>query len=223
MDVVNCKKLDLSTERLNKDETEALVRAMRSRVEILSLITFTDWQMDYDTFSKYKGDGKCREVHIIDNHDHISSSLLDSVHCEKLHLFNRSKELNKDETEALVRAMISRVEIVFLGESQDGVYKDPVCLDFETLKMYKGDGKCKEVHCNRVAIGWSWFDGYRDYCDIDEDEYEDLISAGDGFIMGKKDKWLDDERAETWAEQMNWDIEVKIKNCEFLLSRKKKV
>ena len=77
LDVAYCEKLQLSTERLNKEETEALASAMRSRVEILSLMTFKDWEMDYDTFSKYKGDGKCREVHLIDNSDQCWSELFE--------------------------------------------------------------------------------------------------------------------------------------------------
>ena len=114
--------------------------------------------------------------------------------------------------------MTSRVEILHLGGSKDGV-----TLDFETLKMYKGDGKCREVHCNGVLIGWSWFDNPYDYCDFDDDDHKNLITAGDGDILGRKDKWLDDESAATWAEQMNWDLKVKIQTCEYLLSRKKTV
>ena len=223
LDGVHCKVLDLATEKLNHEETEALVRAMRSRVEKLILMTFEDWEMDYDTFSKYKGDGKCSEVHLIDCSDNNLSSLLDSVNCKELHLLSRSTDLNQAKTEALVRAMTSRVEIVHLGGSKDGVYKDSVCLDFETLKKYKGDGKCKEVHCNHVSMGWSSFDGPREYWDFSKDEHEDLITASDGYILGKKDKWLDDDSAKTWAEKIDWDIEVKIQNCEFLLSRKKEV
>ena len=200
LDVVKCKELYLFTERLNQEETEALVRVMTSRVEILRLdFSNMEWDMDYNTFSKYKGDGKCRELHIIDCPDSVQ--ILDSVNCKELHLFTQSNGLSKDETEALVRAMTSRVEIVHLG---GGVYTDTfgfensVTLDIETLQKYKGDGKCREVHCNSVL--------YRP-------------TPGDFEYF----KWLDEESAETWAEQMNWDIEVKIQNGEFLLSRKKKV
>ena len=48
-------------------------------------------------------------------------------------------------------------------------------------------------------------------------------ASSHGDILGMKDKWFDDESAETWAEQMNWDLQVKIQNCEYLLSRKKTV
>jgi len=201
-DAVDCKELHLLTEILNQEETEALVRAMTTRVEILRLNLHMEWDMAYDTFSKYKGDGKCTELHINDCPDYHLSPLLDSVNFKELHLhpFTGSKNLSQGETEALVRAMTSRVEIVHLGGSKDGV-----TLDFETLKMYKGDGKCREVHCNGVSIGWSWLLGV------------------DGDILGRKDKWLTDESAATWAEQMNWDLKVKIQNCEYLLSRKKTV
>ena len=199
LDNIQCKELYLVKQTLNQEETEALVRAMTSRVEILRLDFSNEWDMDYDTFSKYKGDGKCRELHIIDCPDSVQ--ILDSVNCKELHLFTQSNGLSKDETEALVRAMTSRVEIVHLG---GGVYTDTfgfensVTLDIETLQKYKGDGKCREVHCNSVL--------YRP-------------TPGDFEYF----KWLDEESAETWAEQMNWDIEVKIQNGEFLLSRKKKV
>ena len=177
-----------------------------------------EWDLDYDTFGKYKGDRKCKELHIFDSPDYYLSPLLDSVNCKELHLFAGIKELDHDETEALVRAMTSRVEIVHLGGS-----RETVTLRFDTLKMYKGDGKCSEVHCNRLCIGQSKFDGPRDYWDFNEEDHENLIYSGDGFIFGMKDKWLDDESAKTWAEEMNWDLEVKIQNGEYLLSRKKKV
>ena len=75
--------------------------------------------------------------------------------------------MNQEETEALVRAMSSRVEIVHLGnkESVWSKWGDlPVSLDFDTLTKYKGDGKCSEVHCNNLHIGWSDDNG-DDSCD----------------------------------------------------------
>jgi len=218
LDGVNCKELHMFTERLNQEETEALVRAMTARVKKLCLKMHHEWDMDYDTFSKYKGDGKCTELHIHYYSDYYLSTLLDSVNCKELHLFTGSKDLILGETEALVRAMTSRVEILHLGGSND-----EVTLHFDILKLYKGDGKCREVHCHSVCIGWSWFDDHYEYEYFDEDDRKKLIVVGDGYILGMKDKWFDDESAETWAEQMNWDLQVKIQNCEYLLSRKKKV
>ena len=74
------------------------------------------------------------------------TSLLDSVYCKDLRL---TQKLNQEETEALVRAMTSRVEIVYLGSSYW-----VTSLDVDTLTKYQGDGKCREVHCcvNRMQI-----------------------------------------------------------------------
>ena len=74
------------------------------------------------------------------------ASLLDSVYCKDLRL---TQKLNQKETEALVRAMTSRVEIVYLGSSYW-----VTSLDVDTLTKYQGDGKCREVHCcvNRMQI-----------------------------------------------------------------------
>ena len=116
-----------------------------------------------------------------------------------------------------MRAMTSRVEIVHLG-GMDGVNKTTVTLDFDTLTEYKGDGICREVHCNHMCIGW--------HTDDDEDfEFEDdeekLITDEDCLVVGGKDKWMDDESAATWAKQMNWDLQLKNEHCEYILSRKK--
>ena len=153
LDNVKCKKLNLVDEQtLNQEETEALVQAMTSRVEIVQL--FTDSvRMDLDTLRKYKGGGKCKEVHIIiGGYDADLANLLDSISCMELHLYTKMRKLIQEETEALVRAMTSRVEIVQLGprweESGDNPFKFPITLDFDTLAKYKGDGKCSEVHFN---------------------------------------------------------------------------
>ena len=232
LDAVNCRELYMCIERLNQEETEALVRAMTSRVKILSLSW--EFHMDFDAFRMYKGDGMCKEVHIsnysyqgnlrIFNYsEYRLSSLLDSVTCKELHLWNETKNLDKVDTEALVRAMTSRVEIVHLG-GKNGDYKDTVSLDFDTLTKYKGDGKCREVHCNHVCIGWSEVDDIfgRDY----DEEYDELgrglyITTDEyGYFHDKKDKWMDVESAETWAKQMNWDLKVINQDGEYLLSRK---
>jgi len=219
LDAVNCKELHLFTGSLNQEETEALVRAMTSRVEILHLALHTMFYMDYDAFGKYSGDGKCTELHIIHHPESHLSPLLDSVNIKELHLFAGSTDWNRDETEALVRAMSSRVEILHLG-GKDEDHKDTVTLDFDTLKMYKGDGKCREVHCNKVCIGWSKFDTLYDYWDFDEDDYENLITSSECYVYGMKNKWLDEEGAKNWAGQMNWDFRVKNQDCNYVLSRK---
>merc|ERR1712137_4786 len=100
----------------------------------------------------------------------------DSLHCKELHLAQR---LNQEETEALVRAMTSRVEIVHLG-NRDGV----ISLDINTLTKYKGDGKCREVH-------FFWID----------------------LLNGGGDQWIDYESTETWAEEINWNIDISLLSC----------
>ena len=219
LDAVNCKELHLNINILNQEETEALASAMTSRIETLHLSVDHMFHMDYDAFSKYKGDGKCTEVHIYNHPDNYLSPLLDSVNIKELHLFSGSTELNQDETEALVRALTSRVEILHLG-GKDEDNKNTVTLDFDTLKMYKGDGMCRSVHCNSVCIGWSKFDTLYEYCDFDEDDHENLISCSESYVYGMKDMWLNEEGAENWAGKMNWDLRVKNQDCEFVLSRK---
>ena len=86
LESVHCKELDLFAEKLNQEETEALVRAMTSRVETLRLVLSKNFDMDFDTFRKYKRDGKCREVRIINNYDYDLTILLDSVNCKELHI-----------------------------------------------------------------------------------------------------------------------------------------
>ena len=152
LDNIQCKELYLVKQTLNQEETEALVQAMTSRVEIVQL--FTDCvRMDLDTLRKYKGGGKCKEVHIIiSGNDADLANLLDSISCKEIHLYTNFRKLIQEETEALVRAMTSRVEIVQLGprkeESGYNLFKSPITLDFDTLAKYKGDGKCSEVHFN---------------------------------------------------------------------------
>ena len=228
-DAIKCKELHLHIDKVNQEETEALVRAMTTRVEILHLDTFFKFQIDSDTFSMYGGDGKCREVHICCHSEYHLSPLLDSVNCKELHLFVKSRCLRKEETESLVRAMTSRVEIVHLGgKDKDGEYRDSISLDFDTLTKYKGDGKCREVHCNHVCIGWRDDDDddasdhdYEDPDERDERRGRILIKNDEGHhVYGLKDKWIDDGRAETWAEQMNWDLKVENQDGDYLLSRK---
>ena len=95
--------------------------------------------------------------------------------------------------------MTSRVEILQLGTKDDDQYNDTqyhtgVNLDFDMITQYKGDGMCREVHCNCLGFGkiYQW---------INEDKI-----------------------ANTWAEKMNWDINEFRKNgYSCLLTRKKDV
>ena len=211
LDHIDCKELVLKNQTMNQVETEALVRAMTTRIEIVHLYLVDDegfFNLDCDTFRKYQGDGKCREIHITNYTKYDLTSLLDSVNCKELYLSTSlnvpmTRELNQKETEALVRAMTSRVEIVHLGYRVGiGGY---ISLDYDILTKFTGDGKCREVHCNAACIGDS---------DL-ELECRDAIS---------RYKWLGEESGDedgvTWAEMMNWDRK-SFTGHGFLLTRKK--
>ena len=66
-------------------------------------------------------------------------NILDSVKCEWL--FINSQTLSSEETQALVRAMESGVEEVWLGEEGE------VSLDIRALTQYSGQGKCGWLRC----------------------------------------------------------------------------
>ena len=174
-----------------------------------SLSEMDDLRLAFDTFRKYKGDGKCREVHITIFYECDLTNLLDSISCNKLQLCTWAKKLNQEETEALVRAMTSRVEIVHLGERNSDSGDLAFSLDFDTLTKYKGDGTCREVHCNYLRIGWS------------DDDGDDSFDSCESPEQVSKDKYIDATSAQTWAEKMNWDLEQF--SGGYLLSRKKQV
>ena len=66
-------------------------------------------------------------------------TFLDSVKSEKLIISKES--LGSKETEALVRAMESRVEVLYCN----------VTLKISILMEYSGQGKCKQVKCFKAA------------------------------------------------------------------------
>ena len=68
-------------------------------------------------------------------------TLLDSVQCEKLNIMSQS--LGREETQALVRAMESRVEKVRLCDVE---------LDMETLTKYSGQGRCRVLNYGTYEI-----------------------------------------------------------------------
>ena len=99
-------------------------------------------------------------VSSVTSHVHIKSvtgcdlvAILDSLECEKL-LINKQK-LGRDETQALLRAMETRVEDVFLTN---------VDIDIKALTEYSGQGRCRyiqiasdtEVKFTRVLVRWVW-------------------------------------------------------------------
>ena len=64
-------------------------------------------------------------------------TILDSVRSKKMEISRQS--LDSEETQALVRAMQSRVEEVVLSYE--------VTLDIRSLMEYSGQGKCRVVRC----------------------------------------------------------------------------
>ena len=131
-------------------------------------------------------------------HNYDVTSLLDSLDCKELHLTQR---LNQEETEALVRAMTSRVEIVHLGSK-----KGMVSLDVDTLTKYKGNGKCREVQCVWVKFT----------PDVEEDQDHDVGGAAGDVDQGEEDddngyivQWIEHQKHQAhcikrWAKEMNW-------------------
>ena len=69
------------------------------------------------------------------------SPILDSLQCKTLEIDSQS--LNTEETQALVRAMESRVEELELD--------DGLALEIRDMMEYSGQGKCWEVWCDRDA------------------------------------------------------------------------
>ena len=70
--------------------------------------------------------------------------LIDSVNCNKLCIFKQN--LDKEATEAVVRAMDTRIE-----EAEIFYYKlgEEEMLDIEALTKYNGKGRCKKIRFTR--------------------------------------------------------------------------
>ena len=64
-------------------------------------------------------------------------SVLDSLKCYSLSF--QSQSMGREETQALVRAMETRVENVTGGDG----YGEKVTLDIEELLKYSGEGRCR--------------------------------------------------------------------------------
>lgn len=73
--------------------------------------------------------------------------ILDSLQCHMLSIARQS--LSTEETQALVRAMETRVHTVVLGSDHffAGSSNGDVNLDIEVLTTYSGEGKCSAVSC----------------------------------------------------------------------------
>lgn len=62
IDSVKCKKLCIFKQNLDKEATEAVVRAMDTRIELAHLERGKDiqWKLDMEALNKYNGKGRCR-------------------------------------------------------------------------------------------------------------------------------------------------------------------
>ena len=58
LDSLQCQEIRLGCERLGREETQALVRAMESRVEKVFL--YNEIELDMEVLSEYSGQGRCR-------------------------------------------------------------------------------------------------------------------------------------------------------------------
>ena len=61
LDSLQCKTLEIDSQSLNTEETQALVRAMETGVEEVSL-SYYHGNVDIETLTMYSGQGKCRLV-----------------------------------------------------------------------------------------------------------------------------------------------------------------
>ena len=88
--------------------------------------------------------------------------IIDSVRSNKLGIFNQN--LDREATEALVRAMNTRIEFAAIGYYKKfkmrswGFEEEDIkwILDMEALTKYNGKGRCKNIY---LRVDWS--DNYR--------------------------------------------------------------
>ena len=60
LDVVKCERLIIISQSLSREETQALVRAMQTRLKRVLLMQ--DVTLDIGSLTKYNGQGKCTEI-----------------------------------------------------------------------------------------------------------------------------------------------------------------
>ena len=113
-------------------------------------------------------------------------TILDSLQCQEIRL--GCERLGREETQALVRAMESRVEKVFLYNEIE--------LDMEALSEYSGQGRCRVLECKGVRevtscyqlMTWARKTGF--YC-LSFTSYLSLSDPYGGFDEDEYD-WGDD-------------------------------
>ena len=69
MDSVKCEVLSLQRQRLDNEETSALVRAMEARVEEVVLGGRKQTLLDVTALIQYSGQGRCKEIGIMEKSD----------------------------------------------------------------------------------------------------------------------------------------------------------
>ena len=126
---LKCNWLLLCRQRLGREETQALVQAMGSRMKKVELCN-----VDLSPMASL---ASCVTSELIINN--LSGCdlvrLLTRLKCDMLEISSQS--LGREETQALVQAMESRVDRMWLGAE--------VTLDIEALVEYSGQGECREV------------------------------------------------------------------------------
>ena len=86
-------------------------------------------------------------------------AILDSVECEVLQITRQN--LSTEETQALVRAMETRVEETWLG------FGSKVSLDIEALTQYNGQGKCRSITIASSSLSLGTEEKYENWLQLD--------------------------------------------------------
>ena len=102
-------------------------------------------------------------------------TILDSLQCPEIGL--RCKSLGREEVQALVRAMETRVETLYLQDVMD------MDINIRNLTKYSGQGRCRFISCDDVndlnfiveLLRWGiekeWYGSH--YEKVEEDDNED--------------------------------------------------
>ena len=102
-------------------------------------------------------------------------TILDSLQCPEIGL--RCKSLGREEVQALVRAMETRVETLYLQDVMD------MDINIRNLTKYSGQGRCRFISCDDVndlnfiveLLRWGiekeWYGSH--YKKVEEDDNED--------------------------------------------------
>ena len=99
-DRLQCTELELRCENYGREVTQALVRAMESRVEDVILHYADDSDVDIDALTKYRGQGRCGFLKLSDVIDiNFFDELLDWSRLETKWYYNYGPEKKDDNDE----------------------------------------------------------------------------------------------------------------------------